>query len=153
MSSPLFTTPYLCPSMQWSMGLWSPSTVTHQNHIALRNKTNSSVPPSLLTIEHETTVVNYRINKRIPKAISTAWQISKHIASGQEGDSHPDRIASSLLGTIYLMQMKTQTFIYQLNKKLRGRASGTWKKIDFILHGIRELEIYQDLVHAHIWCV
>lgn len=27
------------------------------------------------------------------------------------------------------------------------------EKIDFILHGTRELEIYQDSGHAHIWCV
>lgn len=50
------------------------------------------------------------------------------MALGQEGASHPGRIPSSLLGTIYLMQKKNQTFINQLNKKLRGRTSGTWKK-------------------------
>lgn len=50
------------------------------------------------------------------------------MALGQEGASHPGRITSSLLGTIYLMQMKNQTFINQLNKKLRGRFSKTWKK-------------------------
>lgn len=109
--------------------IWSPSTVIHQNCLALRNKTNTSVPPSFLTIKDGTTVVNYRINKRIPKALSlVAWQMRKHMALGQEGASHPGWITSSLLGTIYLMQMKNQTFINQLNKKLRGRVSRTWKK-------------------------
>lgn len=115
-SSPSRTIPHF---YQCTSPLFSPLPVIHQNHIALRNKKNTSVPPSLLTIEDETTAVNYRVNKRIPEAISAAWQIRKNMALGQEGVSHPGRIPSSLLGTIYLMRKKNQTFINQLNKKMR----------------------------------
>ena len=86
---------------------WAVSRVTYQNHCAVRKKAFISFPPRLLTVEEKTTVLNYRINKGLPKAMCR-MTISRNMALGQEGASHPGWITSSLLGTIYLMQIKTK---------------------------------------------
>lgn len=114
--------PFSTSAKAHSPSSWSPSTVIHQAHSTLRNKTYTSVPPSLVTTEDGSSTANFRINKGIPKAISAAWHISKHITLGQKGASHPGWITSLLFGKIYLMQMKNQTFVNQLNKKLRGKS-------------------------------
>ena len=62
--------------------------VTYQNHCAVRKKTFISFPPRLLTVEEKTAVLNYRINEGLPKAMCR-MTISRNMALGQEGASHP----------------------------------------------------------------
>lgn len=65
----------------------------------------------------ETTAVNCRINKEIPKAISAAWQISKHMALGQQGASFPPRLNHQLTVGNNLFDANEKPNIYKSVKQ------------------------------------